>query len=48
MMSKTRNILQYNWDDQVEKDEIGGACSTNEEKRNVYRLLWESQREGGH
>jgi hypothetical protein len=23
----------------VEQDEMGGACSTNGEKRNVYRLL---------
>jgi hypothetical protein len=23
----------------VEDDEVGGACSTNGEKRNVYRLL---------
>jgi hypothetical protein len=22
-----------------EEDEMGGACSTNEEKRNAYRLL---------
>jgi hypothetical protein len=25
--------------DQVEEDEMGGACSTNGEKRNAYRLL---------
>jgi hypothetical protein len=28
----------------VEEDEMGGAYSTNGEKRNVYRLLVESQR----
>jgi hypothetical protein len=25
--------------DQVKKDEVGSACSTNGEKRNAYRIL---------
>jgi hypothetical protein len=25
--------------DQVKKDEMGGACNTNGEKRNTYRIL---------
>jgi hypothetical protein len=35
------NILnkQYNLNDQVKDDEMSRACSTNEEKRNVYRIL---------
>jgi hypothetical protein len=32
----------------VEEGEIGGLCSPNGEKRNAYRLLWESQRERDH
>jgi hypothetical protein len=31
-------FAKYNQIDQVEEDEIGGACSTNGEKRNAYRL----------
>jgi hypothetical protein len=30
---------QRNWNNQVEEDEVGGANSTNGEKRNAYRLL---------
>jgi hypothetical protein len=40
----TRNFVicivrQYNSNDQIEEDEMGGACVTNGEKRNAYRLL---------
>jgi hypothetical protein len=31
---------------EVDEDEIGMACRTNREKRNVYK--WESQRERDH
>jgi hypothetical protein len=27
---------------------MGGACSTNGEKMNAYRILWESQKERDH
>jgi hypothetical protein len=30
------------------EDEMGRACSTNMEKRNVYRILVESQKERDH
>jgi hypothetical protein len=42
--------------DQVKEDEMGRACSTNEEKRNAYRIPvgkpeerdhWEDQNVGG-
>jgi hypothetical protein len=32
-------FAKYNYNNQVENDEIGWECSTNGEKRNVYRLL---------
>jgi hypothetical protein len=32
-------VLLYNSNNQVKKDEIGGECSTNGEKRNAYRTL---------
>jgi hypothetical protein len=32
-------FAKYNWDYQVEEDEVGGACGANVEKRHVYRLL---------
>jgi hypothetical protein len=34
--------------DQVEKNEMGGTCSTHGEGRDVYRLWWENLREGYH
>jgi hypothetical protein len=42
-----RNFItfaKYNWNDQVNDDEMGSACSTNGEKgenRNAYRILVE-------
>jgi hypothetical protein len=27
---------------------MGGSCNTNGEKRNAYRILWESQKERDH
>jgi hypothetical protein len=30
---------KYNQNDNVKEDEMGGACSTNGVKKNVYRLL---------
>jgi hypothetical protein len=30
---------KYNQSNQIEEDEMGGACSMNAEKRNAYRLL---------
>jgi hypothetical protein len=30
---------KYNENNHVKKDEMGGACSTNGEKRNAYRIL---------
>jgi hypothetical protein len=41
-------LAKYNWNNQVEEDEMDGPCSTNGEKRNAYRLLWESQRGRDH
>jgi hypothetical protein len=38
-------FAKYNYNDQVEMDEIGGECSTNGEVRNAYRLLTGSQTE---
>jgi hypothetical protein len=36
----TSTLLQvYNYNDQVKKDEMGGACSTNGEKKNAYGIL---------
>jgi hypothetical protein len=32
-------FTKYNKNDQVNEDEMGGACSTNGEKRNAYMLL---------
>jgi hypothetical protein len=32
----------------VKEDEMGRACSTNGEKRNAYRILWEIQKERDH
>jgi hypothetical protein len=32
-------FVKYNWNNQVEEDEMGVSCSTNGEKRNAYRLL---------
>jgi hypothetical protein len=32
-------LLGHNYNDQVKKDEMGGARSTNGEKRNAYRIL---------
>jgi hypothetical protein len=29
----------FGGNDQVKEDEVGGACSSNGEKRNAYRLL---------
>jgi hypothetical protein len=34
-----------NKNDQVKKDEMGGACSTNGEMRNAFGDWWESQKE---
>jgi hypothetical protein len=32
------HFAKYNQNDQVKENDIGRACSTNEEKRNAYRL----------
>jgi hypothetical protein len=32
-------FVKYNWNDQIEDDEISSACSTHGEKRNAYRAL---------
>jgi hypothetical protein len=32
-------FVKFNLNNYVEEDELGGACSTNGEKRNAYRLL---------
>jgi hypothetical protein len=32
-------FAKYNWNDQVEEDEINGACSMDGEKRDVCRLF---------
>jgi hypothetical protein len=41
-------ILLAKQNDQVKEDEMGRVCSTNGEKRNAYRILWESQKERDH
>jgi hypothetical protein len=33
---------KHNYNDQDKEDEMGRACSTNEEKLNAYRILWGS------
>jgi hypothetical protein len=32
-------FTKYNWNNQVEEDEMGRPCNTNGEKRSAYRLL---------
>jgi hypothetical protein len=32
-------FAKYNWNNQVKKNEIGKACSTNGEKRNATKIL---------
>jgi hypothetical protein len=32
-------FTKYNKNDEVKEDKMGGACSTNGEKRNAYMLL---------
>jgi hypothetical protein len=32
-------FAKYNWNDQVEEDEMSRACSTNGAKRNAYMFL---------
>jgi hypothetical protein len=32
-------FVTYNQNDEIEENEMGGACSTNWGKRNTYRLL---------
>jgi hypothetical protein len=32
-------FAKFNYNDQVEKDEMGGPCSTDGERKNAYRLL---------
>jgi hypothetical protein len=32
-------FVKYNQNDKVKEDEMGRVCSTNEEKRNAYRIL---------
>jgi hypothetical protein len=49
----TRNLMtcthhQILWGDQLEKNEMGGACSTYGEKRGAYRILVGDLREGDH
>jgi hypothetical protein len=41
MMKSFINVLfgKYNYNYQVNEDEVGGECNTNGEKRNAYRLL---------
>jgi hypothetical protein len=34
--------------DQIERNEVGGACSTYEERRGVFRVLEGGLREGDH
>jgi hypothetical protein len=36
---------KYNYNGEVKEDEMVRACSTHGEKRNAYRILWESQKE---
>jgi hypothetical protein len=41
--------LKYNYNDQVEEDELGGACSTNGgEDELIYYITGESWKEGDH
>jgi hypothetical protein len=35
----TCTFAKYNYNYQVKEDEMGGACSTNGEKSNAYRIL---------
>jgi hypothetical protein len=30
---------RYNWNDHLKDDEMGRACRTNGDKRNIYRIL---------
>jgi hypothetical protein len=39
------NFAKHNYKDEVKEDEMVRACSTNGEKRNVCRILWEIQKE---
>jgi hypothetical protein len=38
-------LAKYNYNDQVNEDEMGRACSTNGDKRNAYRI-WVGKPEG--
>jgi hypothetical protein len=34
-------LVEYNWDDQIKKDEMGGARSADRKIRNAYNILIE-------
>jgi hypothetical protein len=36
---KCNDVTQYYSSDQIEKNEMGGTCSSMGERRNVYRVL---------
>jgi hypothetical protein len=36
---QTHCSAKYNYNDQIKEDEMDRECSTNEEKRNAYRIL---------
>jgi hypothetical protein len=41
-------ITKYNWNDQVEEDETGGACSWSGGREKHIGYWWVSQRERDH
>jgi hypothetical protein len=41
-------FARHNWNNEVEEDEMGGVCSTDESSRTDISYWWESQRDGDH